>query len=62
MSIEIGALKDLYYKKEIKMSFKKNGDAVPIESIRCSCGGEIDTEKKVCKSCGKEFLKEEVKK
>lgn len=41
------------------MAFKKIGDALPIESVRCSCGGEIDPETKKCKSCGKEFLKEE---
>jgi hypothetical protein len=38
------------------MSFKKVGDAMQTEEIRCSCGGVIDRSTGKCKQCGKEAI------
>jgi hypothetical protein len=35
------------------MAFIKTGDA-PISAVYCQCGGQIDTQTKKCKSCGKD--------
>lgn len=38
------------------MAFHKTGDA-EIETVRCSCGGEIDPITQKCKQCGKDYKK-----
>jgi len=40
--------------KELRMAFVKTGDA-PIQTVLCSCGGEIGKVDKKCKKCGKDF-------
>ena len=38
------------------MAFRKTGD-VPVQTVLCKCGGEIDSTTKQCKKCGKEWIK-----
>lgn len=37
------------------MAFKKTGTPAKVDGVYCSCGGEIDTDTRKCKQCGKEY-------
>lgn len=43
------------------MPFKKTGDVLQVQTIFCSCGGEIDKATNKCLKCGKDFSQPESK-